>query len=104
MLSPRTWRLGDLSAKHALLRAGLGWGTMPEPTVAADLLDGRLVRLDIEETDSHVAYPLRLIRRANTRPGPAARWLADRFALDHDAAAAAAVATSEMAAYALVAP
>ncbi len=25
----RTWRLADLGAKHAFLRAGLGWGGMP---------------------------------------------------------------------------
>jgi DNA-binding transcriptional LysR family regulator len=27
VLSPLTWRLADLGAKHAFLRAGLGWGT-----------------------------------------------------------------------------
>ena len=26
VMSPRTWRLADLGAKHAFLRAGLGWG------------------------------------------------------------------------------
>lgn len=39
----RTWRLGDLSAKHMLLRAGIGWGMMPLSIVADDLAEGRLV-------------------------------------------------------------
>jgi DNA-binding transcriptional LysR family regulator len=79
VFSPRTWRLGDLGAKHALLRAGLGWGNMPEPTIRDDLRGGRLVRLDIEEGSQQV-YPLRLIRRADAPPGPAAHWLAERIA------------------------
>jgi DNA-binding transcriptional LysR family regulator len=75
----RTWRLGDLGAKHALLRAGLGWGNMPEPTIRDDLNDGRLVRLELEEREPH-SYAFLLIRCTQTRSGPAALWLADRFA------------------------
>src|SRR5438309_8177420 len=29
VFSANTWRLADLGAKHAFLRAGLGWGGMP---------------------------------------------------------------------------
>src|SRR6267154_275625 len=29
VLSPLTWRLADLGAKHAFLKAALGWGHMP---------------------------------------------------------------------------
>ncbi|MDB5457840.1 MAG: LysR family transcriptional regulator, partial [Caulobacter sp.] len=45
VLSPKTWRLADLGAKHAFLRAGLGWGGMPLHGVATDLVDGTLVEL-----------------------------------------------------------
>src|SRR6202166_4242231 len=31
VMSPLTWRLGDLFAKHAFLLRGLGWGGMPPP-------------------------------------------------------------------------
>ena len=34
VLSPLTWRLGDLGAKHSLLKEGLGWGNMPRAMVA----------------------------------------------------------------------
>ncbi len=78
VLSARCWRLGDLGAKHALLRAGLGWGNMPEAMVARDLREGRLVRLRI---DGHA--PLRLlpmlIHRSDAPLGPAATWLARRL-------------------------
>lgn len=74
-----SWRIGDLGAKHRLLIAGLGWGSMPRHLVAADLAAGRLVR--IQPADRHAfAYRLFLITRADTHPRPAARWLAERIA------------------------
>jgi DNA-binding transcriptional LysR family regulator len=78
VISPRTWRLGDLGAKHALLRAGLGWGNMPAHMVCDDLRTGRLVRIDPARPAA--LFQLLLIRRADTPPGPATRWLADRLA------------------------
>ncbi len=75
----RTWRLGDLGSKHALLRAGLGWGNMPHCMVEDDIASGRLVRLTLAETAS-VPYPLILIHRADAPPGTAGRWLGDKLA------------------------
>jgi DNA-binding transcriptional LysR family regulator len=37
VMSPLTWRLGDLFAKHAFLLKGLGWGGMPVHAVKQDL-------------------------------------------------------------------
>jgi DNA-binding transcriptional LysR family regulator len=79
VLALRTWRLGDLGAKHALLRAGLGWGNMPAEMVREDLARGRLVRLRPAEAMPYL-FPLLLIRRTDTPPGPAAQWLAERLA------------------------
>jgi DNA-binding transcriptional LysR family regulator len=78
VISPRTWRLADLGAKHALLLAGVGWGSMPEAMVRDDLAAGRLVRLNLDVWE-HIAYPLQAIHRADMAPGPAARWLIERF-------------------------
>ncbi|MDE2563295.1 MAG: LysR family transcriptional regulator [Sphingomonadales bacterium] len=76
--SPHTWRLADLGAKHALLREGIGWGNMPLPMVEADLEAGALVRLAPgEETGG--TYRFSAIHRPDAPPGPAARWLMDRF-------------------------
>jgi DNA-binding transcriptional LysR family regulator len=78
VLALRTWRLGDLGAKHALLLAGLGWGNMPEAVVAEDIAAGRLVRLELAEAPEHW-YPISLVHRTDAPPGPAGRWLAERI-------------------------
>ena len=78
VLSPLTWRLGDLGAKHSLLKEGLGWGNMPREMVAGDLASGRLVELDLpEKPGDH--YTLYALWRRDTRLGPATSWLIDAF-------------------------
>lgn len=80
VISPRTWRLGDLGAKHELLRQSLGWGNMPRWMVHQDLADGRLLQLTLPEAPGG-EYPLFAIHRTDRHLGPAARWLTDRLAL-----------------------
>ncbi len=79
VLSPQTWRLADLGAKHALLVEGLGWGNMPEVMVREDLAQGRLVLLDIANHPGH-RYMLSAVHRSDQPPGPAAKWLLERLA------------------------
>ncbi|WP_293778245.1 LysR family transcriptional regulator [uncultured Oxalicibacterium sp.] len=74
VIAVRDWRLGDLGAKHMLLLNGLGWGSMPEHMVRADLEQGRLVELNLAHMQS-IAYALNLIHRSDDAPGPAGRWL-----------------------------
>lgn len=84
VFSSRTWRLADLSAKHALLREGIGWGNMPMPLIEADLVTGTLVRLRMPDHDGGT-YRFLAVWRRDTPPGPAASWLLDQFvALGHD--------------------
>jgi len=78
VLSPLTWRLGDLGAKHTLLKAGLGWGNMPREMVAGDLASGKLVELDLPERPG-AHYQLNALWRRDTRLGPATNWLIDAF-------------------------
>ena len=78
VLSPRTWRLADLGAKHALLREGIGWGNMPLPLIEPDLVAGTLVRLQMPD-DIGGTYRFDAIYRPDTPPGPAAAWLLDQF-------------------------
>ena len=78
--SERRWRVLDLTAKHALLRAGLGWGGMPMHVVADDLAKKRLVRIHIEEAGSPTyEAALFAMHRTAEPPGPAARWLIERL-------------------------
>jgi DNA-binding transcriptional LysR family regulator len=76
--SPQTWRLADLSAKHALLREGIGWGNMPLPMIEGDLIAGTLVRLQVPDAPGG-DYTLHSIWRRDTPPGPAASWLLDQI-------------------------
>ncbi len=80
VMSQKTWRLADLGAKHAFLRAGLGWGTMANWLIAGDLASGTLVPIHIQDS-----YPLGYMMTmsatypADRPPGPAGRWLIHRL-------------------------
>jgi DNA-binding transcriptional LysR family regulator len=76
--SPRTWRLADLGAKHALLLEGIGWGGMPRHAVADDLEAGRLIELTMPEAPP-VLYGLNALWRKDCPPGPATSWILDAF-------------------------
>lgn len=76
VLSPRTWRLADLGAKHALLKEGIGWGSMPRHLVREDLANGTLVELAPPERPA-LDYSLVALWRKDSPPGPAATWVLD---------------------------
>ncbi|WP_260925198.1 LysR family transcriptional regulator [Novosphingobium sp. 9] len=78
VLGTRSWRLADLGAKHALLREGIGWGSMPRHAVADDLASGALVELHLPERPA-LRYSLVALWRKDTPPGPAAVWVLDAF-------------------------
>lgn len=78
VMSPKTWRLADLGAKHALLREGVGWGNMPLPMIEPDLIDGSLIRLAMPDHTGGM-YRFAGVWRRDTPPGPAASWLLDQF-------------------------
>ena len=75
VLSTRTWRLADLGAKHAFLRAGLGWGGMPSELVRSDIARGLLVEISAEGTPpGGFVLPMSAVYRTEAPPGPAGRW------------------------------
>jgi DNA-binding transcriptional LysR family regulator len=80
VLSTRNWRVRDLHTKHALLRAGLGWGNLPEHLVQGDLEARRLVKIAVEAwgEDEHKLY-LSAVYRGDVTFGPAHRWLLDHL-------------------------
>ena len=80
VLSPRTWRVGDLHTKRELLCAGLGWGNLPEHLIRDDLRAGKLVVLRPEAwaEDEHVLH-LSAVYRTNAALGPAHRWVTEQL-------------------------
>jgi DNA-binding transcriptional LysR family regulator len=82
VMSPATWRLSDLFAKHAFLLNGLGFGGMPLHTVKPDIDGGRLVALDIEDVPAGgLMLPMYAVYQTAAPPGPAGRWLIERLKL-----------------------
>lgn len=76
VLSAKTWRLADMGAKHAFLRAGFGWGQMPAHMVAKDIRDGTLVKIRVEGAPARTQIlPLFAVHRKDALPGPAAQSL-----------------------------
>jgi Transcriptional regulator len=78
VFSPRSWRLADLGSKHALLKEGIGWGSMPRHAVAEDIASGALVELRLPERPT-IDYALVALWRRDTPPGPAAVWVLDEM-------------------------
>lgn len=92
VLSPGTWRVSSQEAKLALIRAGLGWGTLPLWAVERDLAAGRIVRLPaagLGRRGERTAQAY-LAHRTDEPLGPAAQALREallrRVAEDVDAA------------------
>jgi DNA-binding transcriptional LysR family regulator len=82
VMSPSTWRLADLFAKHAFLLNGLGWGGMPLHAVKEDLATGRLVELKIEDmSPDGMILPMVAVYPISAPPGPAGRWFIERMKL-----------------------
>ena len=74
VLSPLTWKLADMGAKQAFLRAGFGWGHMPLPMVQSDIANGSLVKIRIEGFPVRAQFLLmQAVYRKDAPPGPAGR-------------------------------
>lgn len=74
----RTWRMTDVSVKKELILSGLGWGGLPTWMILDDVAAGRLAVLDLEPYPER-SYELYAFYRADAPPGPAGRWVIDRF-------------------------
>ena len=83
VLATRTWRVGDLGAKHAMLLAGLGWGNMPAHMVEEDIRQGRLQVIhpaELSAAGGTVLLPMCAAYRADRSLGPAVRWMVEYLA------------------------
>jgi len=80
VMSPLTWRLADLSTKHAFLRDGVGWGSMPIHMVAKEISEGGLVILESDELPkAGFNLTVSAFHRASAPSGPAGRWFVDQL-------------------------
>jgi len=81
---PRVWRLSQLGAKLAFLRAGFGFGVLPLHAMEADLASGALVEITTEDAPrGGRLVEMWAVHRTDSPPGPAARWFIDRLKKEH---------------------
>ena len=78
VVASSTWRLADLSTKYALLKDGVGWGSLPLHMVEKDIAAGALVILDVDVMPrTGFMLVMSAVHPASAPPGPAGRWLVD---------------------------
>ncbi|WP_163873560.1 LysR family transcriptional regulator [Rhizobium laguerreae] len=78
--SPSTWRLADLSTKHAFLKDCVGWGGMPLHMIEEDISSGTLVVLDVDDMPpSGFMLTMSAFHRPSQPPGPAGKWFVDQL-------------------------
>ncbi|MCE2934082.1 MAG: substrate-binding domain-containing protein [Hyphomicrobiales bacterium] len=81
-LAREVWRISDLSMRRDMMLRGIGWGTVPRHLVEEDLAAGRFVELNLASRPPELMRAdLFALHRADSRPGPAARWLIDEMAI-----------------------
>lgn len=80
VLSPRTYRVGDLHTKHQMITGALGWGHLPLHLIAGDLKRGRLkhIRSPALEPKGPLLQ-LWALHRTDQVLGAAHRWLLARL-------------------------
>ena len=80
VVSTSTWRLADLSTKHAFIKECVGWGGMPLHMVEEDIAAGTLVVLDLHDIpQTGFALTMSAYHRPSEPPGPAGRWFIDHL-------------------------
>jgi len=81
-----TWLVTDLETKLRLLRAGLGWGSMPRHMVHDDLQATTLKVLNMQSWEGRERmpeFPTLVIRLRKTPVGPATRLFVDELVEQH---------------------
>ncbi|WP_282413098.1 LysR family transcriptional regulator [Pseudomonas sp. PS01299] len=77
--SPQVWRADSFYVMAEWLVRDLGWAWLPRHVVQYSAYQGLMVELDSEWTPP--ALVVELVWRRDEPLGPAARWLAERFAV-----------------------
>src|SRR6201997_2741432 len=80
VMSPATWRLADLFAKHHLSLKGRGRGGRPLHAGRKEIEENRLSVLPIEDVPPDgLILSMSAVWQTKSPPGPAGRWFVDRL-------------------------
>lgn len=74
----RCWHVNDYASKKEFIRAGLGWGRLPESMIQDELKTGELHPIEIEGIPGQQKLPIFIIRRLGHSTGPVFQHLWDQ--------------------------
>ncbi|MBO6717766.1 MAG: LysR family transcriptional regulator [Rhizobiaceae bacterium] len=77
--SPSTWRVDDLATKRALIRAGVGWGSLPDWMIEDEVGNGILAVLTDLGFPDPDDMPTQVFHDTGHLPGPGMGWLIDEL-------------------------
>jgi len=80
VLANRIWQFADVHTRQIFLLRGFGWCNAPRHLVEPEIVEGRLVRLNIKEQPGFT-LPLHLVHLQDAPPRRAARFLIEQVRL-----------------------
>ncbi|HEY4178010.1 MAG TPA: LysR family transcriptional regulator [Kofleriaceae bacterium] len=83
VIAPRTWRVTDQALKLDLIRAGVGWGSLPRGLAAPFIARGELVELapEVWRPGGHQLWIHAVMRKDRTL-NRAGQWMREQLRLD----------------------
>jgi DNA-binding transcriptional LysR family regulator len=78
-ISANVWWLDSSYSTREVIRSGMAWGYLPAFMVTKDIVQGRLVPINIKQVDSEESLPIVLAWGEGATLGPAGRFLVDNF-------------------------
>ncbi|WP_413662782.1 LysR family transcriptional regulator [Microbulbifer sp. CNSA002] len=73
------WRVNDFPTKKEIILQGMGWGTLPEHMIEAELEQGLLSPIAVEGIPKPQELEVRVARQASNPMGPVASYLWQLF-------------------------
>ncbi|WP_444933808.1 LysR family transcriptional regulator [Microbulbifer sp. JTAC008] len=73
------WRVNDFQTKKDIILQGMGWGTLPEHMIKAELEQGLLAPIAVEGIPKPQELEVRVVRQASNPMGPVASYLWQLF-------------------------
>lgn len=75
----RSWYVNDYATKLMLIESGMGWGRLPANYTEQGIQNGRLVELQLTDTQNEIKLHYQIMKNQEQTLGPVAQTLWERF-------------------------
>ena len=75
----RCWYVNDFATKKMLIESGMGWGKLPGHHIQRSIENGKLVQLQLSDTDNSITFDYYIIKNKKQYLGPVAQALWEQF-------------------------